>query len=783
MRRIFFFILLLSLFGLQAQKYSRVGISLEDRELKDVFSLGIPMEGALTKGVWIGEIKSTDIENLRQNGFSVEILIDDMVIYYQQRNLSEAKSEDAKNNYCPSQGLNLVHPSHFKHGSMGGYLTLDELYSEMDSMRLLFPNLISVRSQIDTFTTFNGLPMFFQKISKNPDMVENEAAILYIGLTHAREPMGMQQLVWFMWHLLENYGVDEEITYILDNLELYFVPCANPDGYLYNEQTNPNGGGMWRKNRRNNGGGNFGVDLNRNYGYEWGYDNQGSSPTASSDVYRGPSAFSEKETKAIKWLTENRSFKLAIDHHTYSNILLYPFGYQMIETDDHELFVKYSDEMTKYNRFEHGLPGSLLYNANGGSFDWLYGEQQTKNKIIAFAPESGSVDDGFWPQESRINDIVIDFYPMNMYLARFALKYAKISDVSSEVIGQQNGYLPFQFECLGMDTNAVFAVRFQALTSNISFANSVFTFENPSLNVTYLDSVAYSLSNVAQGGEFRFVMKLEYDNLIKTDTISKIFGNKESLFYDPCETLANWTSSGGNWVVTSSSFVSSPSCITDSPANYGPNLNKQLRLTNAIDLSLATWAKVNFWAKWDIEKLYDYVVFQSSIDGGTSWQPLCGKYNATGSSDQLEGMPLYDGKQWTWVREEIDLSHVLGQQVLFRYLLKTDAYTNADGFYFDDFTVEALLSENTGLTKSEAVSKVQVYPNPSHGKFNIEIMNNNYSQSYQMQVFDYMGRIVLEMPLDKSVSSFDLIGGSGFYYLNIYKNSILMYRQKIVLLP
>ena len=77
-----------------------------------------------------------------------------------------------------------------------------------------------------------------------------------------------------MWYLLENYATNADIKATVDNTELFFVPCVNPDGYVYNQTTNPNGGGMWRKNRRNNGT-SFGVDINRNYGYNWGLIMQG----------------------------------------------------------------------------------------------------------------------------------------------------------------------------------------------------------------------------------------------------------------------------------------------------------------------------------------------------------------------------------------------------------------------------------------------------------------------------------------------------------------------------
>ena len=114
------------------------------------------------------------------------------------------------------------------------------------------------------------------KISDNPNTDEPEPEVLYTALHHAREPESLSQLIYYMWYVLENYATDPEVQALVDNTEMYFAPCINPDGYLYNEQTDPNGGGLWRKNRRDNLDGEFGVDLNRNYDFSWGYDDTGS---------------------------------------------------------------------------------------------------------------------------------------------------------------------------------------------------------------------------------------------------------------------------------------------------------------------------------------------------------------------------------------------------------------------------------------------------------------------------------------------------------------------------
>ena len=109
----------------------------------------------------------------------------------------------------------------------------------------LFPTLISQKFSVGT--TIEGRPIYMVKISDNPTVSENEPQVLYTALHHAREPESMEQMIFFMFYLLENYGTDPEATYLVNNREMYFIPVINPDGYQYNYSTNPGGGGMWRK--------------------------------------------------------------------------------------------------------------------------------------------------------------------------------------------------------------------------------------------------------------------------------------------------------------------------------------------------------------------------------------------------------------------------------------------------------------------------------------------------------------------------------------------------------
>ena len=234
----------------------------------------------------------------------------------------------------------------------------------------------------------------------------------------------MATQMYFMWYLLENYGTDAEATYLVNNREMYFVPCFNPDGYEYNRQTDPNGGGDWRKNRRNNGGSCYGIDLNRNFGYQWGYDNIGSSPDPCSQTYRGASAFSEPEAQAIRDFAILNNYRTHFNMHTYGGYILYPWGYIDEETPDSLTYREFAALLTSYSGYAFGSGGQLLgYNSNGSIRDWMYGEQTLKNKTFGYTIEIG---DDFWPQQSQIYLIAQQNLRTMIYQSFLAGEYVQL---------------------------------------------------------------------------------------------------------------------------------------------------------------------------------------------------------------------------------------------------------------------------------------------------------------------------------------------------------------------
>jgi len=300
----------------------------------------------------------------------------------------------------------------------GLYHTYAESVAWMDTLRTFYPQVISARWSLGAGHLGNQI--WCARISDNPDVDEDgEAEVLFDGAHHAREIMAAEMPMMLAEYLCEQYAAgDPEIVALVNAREIYIVPIVNPDGFLYNEQTNPNGGGMWRKNRRNNGG-SYGVDNNRNYPYQWGCD-WGSSGNPSDETYRGPAAGSEPETQAMMSFVNAHEFVVRQSYHTYGELTLYPWGYTTADTPDHATFQEMAAAMVQYNGYTPGQPGEVLYDVCGGTFDWDYGASAQHLAVYGFTNEMGDGNDGFWPTNARRQPI----FDENLWPALYLIETA-----------------------------------------------------------------------------------------------------------------------------------------------------------------------------------------------------------------------------------------------------------------------------------------------------------------------------------------------------------------------
>ncbi|MCU0407258.1 MAG: immune inhibitor A [Ignavibacteriaceae bacterium] len=618
-------------------------------------------------------VSDDDFTILQSTGFIYEILIDDWYTHYE--NLPKL-TEFEKQQFIQHSKDNF-NVGGFGYGSMGGFYTLTEINAELDSMYMMYPNIITQKFSVGL--SIENRQIYAVKISDNPNVNESEPQVHMNALIHAREPQAMMTIMYYMYYLLENYGTDPEVTYLVNNREIYFIPCINVDGYEYNRINNPGGGGMWRKNRRNNGG-SYGVDLNRNFGYMWGYDDIGSSGTPSSETYRGPSAFSEPESQAIRNYTNSKNFKTALNYHTSGNYLLYPWGYINSPTPDNAIFVEYSDDMVAYNGYENGQPPQILYEVNGSTDDWMYGEQTTKPKIFAMTPEVGTT--GFWPTQAEIFPLAIENLMPNLYfnpgdfveISIPQLRNKGLSDASNVTLSLTSD-------------NPEITIN----NGNISIGNIL-----ARSTVNNSQKLSFTLgSGLAADVKVKMIVTVSTDGTpMYADTMSFIVGTPIIIFEDVTnDPNVLWTITATpttpKWESTTTSYHSAPNSYTDSKTgNYANNATVTMTLTNPINLTMYQHPRLGFWTKYNIEANWDYGQVKVSTNNGSTWIPLAGNYTEPGvGSFQPNGQPLYDGVRTNWSQEEMDLTGRTAAQNKFQYQLRTDGNTVADGWYVDDIVV------------------------------------------------------------------------------------------------
>ncbi|MCX8144273.1 MAG: M14 family zinc carboxypeptidase [Bacteroidia bacterium] len=722
----------------------------------------------------IAEFSESELRLIDQSNVPYEILIEDMAKYYQQRNEEASHQKVQFISNCDQ--FNFPQPAHFHLGSMGGFFTLNEMYQILDSMALLYPNLISIKQPISNTNSIQGRPIYYVKISDNPSTNEPEPEVLFTALHHSREPASLSQLIFFMWYLLENYTTDPDVQFLINNTEMYFIPCVNPDGYEYNRTTNPNGGGMHRKNRRNNGDGTYGVDLNRNYGYMWGYDNTGSSPNTNSDTYRGTGPFSEPETQAVRDFCISHQFVNALNAHTYSNLYIYPWGYiASFLTPDSITFINWGKHLTREDRFLYGTGDQTVnYVTNGDSDDWMYGDQSSKNKIMSTTPEAGSANDGFWPPSNRIIDICKTTLFQNIHFALLATNYANVNDEQDNFI-TSSGYLRYSIQRLGITGNGQFTVSILPL-NGIASTGSPKSY-TLSINQKNIDSIPFTLSTgLTAGQKLKYILAINNGAYTHYDTIQKVYGSPITLIYDNGNSLSNWNTNG--WGVTNSSSTSSPSSITDSPSgNYSNNANKYISLKNNLDLTNAVYAHLQYYTKFSTEKNYDFVNIYISTNNGSTWNPLCSKYQTPPSS--FGGTtPVYDGKQIDWVKEEIDLTPYVGNNILIKFVLTSDVYGTDDGFYFDDFLVRKIINPTSVNELNTINSDILIYPNPSTDDVNI-LSNEKINTIY---IYDISGKLVDEIKnVDSQNFQYTKQLNSGIYFIRVELKNQNVTNKKFVI--
>jgi len=676
-------------------------------------TLGVDIDHAIVNAEYIQfVINEHDIAKLANENIQFDIIHENVEEFYQSRLIQNYSYRD------------------FDYGSMGGYYTFEEIEEKLDELSNEYPNIFTQKISIGL--TLEGRNIWAIKVSDNPNEDENEPEALYTGLHHAREPMSYMNLFYFMYWLGENYQTDELATHIVDNRELWFIPAINPDGLVYNQSIAPNGGGMQRKNVRETCSGTpTGVDLNRNYSFMWGFDNEGSSPEGCSETYRGTGPFSEPETQAVRDFVEQHDFPLAMNYHSYSDLLIYPFGYEYENNapqEDVDIFIEYGEDMVQYNNYVLGTGPDLLYPVNGEACDWMYGVHD----IFAYTPEIGSQNDGFWPATTRIFPLAEEnLYPNQFIAINVGSRYDVSANINTDVFEIGNSY-PLNISIMNRGLGESNGNVIMNIVSSDNLLFELNTIELDSFDAREIvdlgDIVYFQINSIISGVSIEEIdiQVSDDDGYIYNNTIQIIVGETETLVDENFENInSQWTvddvgdtATAGVWErlepigtyeagqivqpdsdhTNNGSFcflTANPTNINSGAGSNDVDGGKTTLLSPVFDLSEFDGGIVSYW-KWYTNNQgnnpgTDFWTVDVSFDGGDTWNNM--EYSN-------ETNNFWEKKQFVLT----DYSSIMTNQVQFRFIAEDIYYDGDNGSggslveaAIDDFSIEVFTSDNNLL--------------------------------------------------------------------------------------
>ncbi len=447
----------------------------------------------------------------------------------------------------------------YENSVRGSYHTLAQIENMLQSIASNYPSITSLYS---IGTTYEGRNIWCLEISDNPGVDEGEPGVFFMGLHHAREWPTVEICLKIADELTSNYGSDPTITDAVNNIRLWLVTCVNPDGYYYCHDQ----GHDWRKNRKPYSGG-IGVDLNRNYGGSsngdpwgsWGSVFEGGAThDPSQEVYCGPSPFSEFETQAIRNIFLNNDICASITWHTYSELVMWPWGYTSNYAPDRTYLMQVGQQIASRITQQDGSgtytpqQSCALYPTTGDTDDWAYGYANyiQGRPTFAYTIEACST---FQPSTSYLDQICQENFDGALYLLQEAenIKGTVMPRVAPPVIDE-----------LPVDTDGDYTITWQE--------------KNPDANPDYF----------------------------QLDELTGLVLNT-----DDAESSSDLWSLNGFTLVTNRYHSSSHSY----KSRY--TNNDVSSMTTITPLPIVEGTKLSFWCWYNTEDDYDYAFVEVSKDG------------------------------------------------------------------------------------------------------------------------------------------------------------------------
>lgn len=570
------------------------------------------------------------------------------------------------------------------------YYSFSEYTTFMEQTASTYPQICQLHN---IGQSVQGRPLYFLKISDNPQLEEAEPRFRYVSSIHGDEVVGYDMMIRLIQLLTSEYNTNPRITQIVDNTEIWICPMMNPDGFVLGQRYNATG-----------------IDLNRNF------------PMPSGEQHPDGFAWAPENIAFMNHANQHH-FQLSANFHGGELVINYPWDYTYTLTPDNDLireaaltYARLNSSIYNNSSFNQGVVnGAQWYVITGSLQDWSYGytdciDLTCEISAVKWPPASQMAN--FWNLNKESILSLLEFVQRGVHGTVVSTDGIPLTDAAITVSGNDKlmhvGPVCADYHRLllpGSYTITASAQGYLEQSVEITIGESGSAFHDfvlqPAQETYLLGQLRYpdgtAVANVQvilddgpvitsdANGSFLIPSVLEgrhtitfmldgeiiYSKVFELDAsipeLVFIVASESVVFYDPFDDISNWTPTQPWGIATHQG----ESVLADSPTgNYENNINKVCQLTNPVDLQQVINPVLSFRTRHFLENNYDFVHLEASTDQ-VDWQPLMS----------------FTGSQGPWRNVELSLNEYSGQQVYFRYRIRTDRSVSLDGIYIDDFKI------------------------------------------------------------------------------------------------
>jgi len=650
-----------------------------------------------------------------------------------------------------------------------------------------------------------GREILFAKISDNVDVEEDEPEFMYTAQMHGDELVTYIMMLRLIDYLLSNYGTDPEVTNLVNNIEIWINPLANPDGTYHGGNNTVNGAQRYLAN---------GVDANRNF----------------PDPEDGPHPDGHpwaQETIIMMDLADSHSFVHSANFHSGAEVVNYPWDtWAQLHADDAWYQVishAYADTVHAFapsnymNGFNNGITnGYQWYTISGGRQDYMNYFQGCKEVTIElsdFKMLSSDQLPAHWNynKHSFLNYIENVFYgirgvvtdtlanPIDAMITVVDHDFDNSEVFTDPDVGDYHrmllpgtydltfssyGYIPQTITDIAVvDTGATIVNVELEEAETITVSGSVKDGDTGSpivgASVELLDtsipptttgaSGRYSIPNVLEGTYIFQVSATGYTTLLEEHTVTsdnnvidfELF--EPYLIYDFEDNNGGFTSipstGAWEWGEPTAGGINAYSGVnvwaTNLDGYYSNSANWYL---DSPEFLVPNNSSLLFYHYYEFEVtsgiLYDGGNVKISTDGGTTFNLITPLEGYDGTISAL-GEPGFGGSTDDWELVEFDISSYSGEDAFIRWLFKSDNSDTELGWYIDDVAVTIHTSVDdyrNGI--SNKIVLHQNYPNPFSTSTTISFsIHHKDTKNTKIKIYNIKGQIVRNLECGESLTA------------------------------